>query len=234
MHLKLGKYTIYYRNLSEMFLLYLHIFILRNYSISFKTRTPYIIDCGAHIGLATLFFKKQYPQSEIVAIEANPLNFSALHENISHNTLTQIHPVQGALTKSTQPSVPFYIAADPHAWSWGDSLDKDVTRRSSRGGIKQVLVPSIQLSTFLTKQVDLLKLDIESAETEVIYSIKDQLHFIQNIIFEFHITPKNTENDLKNLISMLEQQNFIVSKSFYRSITGGNLWSIPTYIAQKR
>src|ERR1700730_7986688 len=43
---------------------------------------PIIIDAGANIGLATLWFKAQYPKATVIAIEPDTENFAVLKENV--------------------------------------------------------------------------------------------------------------------------------------------------------
>src|SRR5262245_22787707 len=40
-----------------------------------RGQTPVIIDCGAHIGLATLWFAQQYPAARIFSVEPARSNF---------------------------------------------------------------------------------------------------------------------------------------------------------------
>lgn len=45
---------------------------------------PLIIDAGANIGLATLWFAKHFPEAQIVAIEPDDNNFALLRRNTRH------------------------------------------------------------------------------------------------------------------------------------------------------
>jgi len=44
-------------------------------------KTPTIVDAGANIGAASLWFRKRYPQAAIVAVEPKPGNLSVLKKN---------------------------------------------------------------------------------------------------------------------------------------------------------
>ena len=46
-----------------------------------RSETPLIIDCGANIGLATLWFSERFPKACIVAVEPNSDNFKLLTKN---------------------------------------------------------------------------------------------------------------------------------------------------------
>lgn len=45
---------------------------------------PLIIDGGANIGLATLWFARHFPEAQIVAVEPDEANFSILQKNTRH------------------------------------------------------------------------------------------------------------------------------------------------------
>jgi FkbM family methyltransferase len=51
---------------------------------------PAIFDCGANIGMATLYFKWLYPNARIEAFEADPTAFAVLEMNIARNRLTNV------------------------------------------------------------------------------------------------------------------------------------------------
>jgi len=53
-------------------------------------QAPLIFDCGANIGLATLYFKNLYLGARIVAFEADPETAAVLRENVSANHLQDV------------------------------------------------------------------------------------------------------------------------------------------------
>jgi FkbM family methyltransferase len=44
---------------------------------------PLIIDCGAHVGLAALWFRARFPAASIVCVEPNPANIEMLRRNLT-------------------------------------------------------------------------------------------------------------------------------------------------------
>jgi len=103
--------------------IYSSIFSRGDYSVSINTDSPLIIDCGAHIGLATIYFKKKFPSSKITAIEANPETLSFLRKNIKANKIKDVEVIWGALTKKTG-ILPLYVDPDnANPWSWDDGSD---------------------------------------------------------------------------------------------------------------
>src|ERR1700736_4768148 len=75
---------------------YKEIFFDKVYAFPSVTPRPLIIDGGANIGLATLFFKRIYPQSRVIAFEADPAIFALLEQNIDSFRLSDVRLVNAA------------------------------------------------------------------------------------------------------------------------------------------
>ena len=178
------------------------------YYFETESVSPVIVDAGAHIGLATLYFKWLYPESFVWAFEPNPALFRLLQTNIEQNNLTNVTAQQAALGVSDQPAK-FYIDSTPWQWWSVGSLRKNAWNGEQKTQ-KEIFVQSIKFSKFVEKfnVIDLLKLDIEGSEQKILFALKSQLSKIKNIIFEFHPTP---EQDLLSLTKFLRRQGYQVS-----------------------
>ncbi|MGQ9881706.1 MAG: FkbM family methyltransferase, partial [Armatimonadota bacterium] len=79
-----------------------HLYDRKELSYLFK-RFPsngVLVDVGAYIGFWSILFARHFPQSTVIAIEANPTTFQRLIENIKLNHLTNIRAVNvGAADK---------------------------------------------------------------------------------------------------------------------------------------
>ena len=73
------------------------VFVRRPYSFPARRADPLIIDCGANIGLATLFFKAAYPAARILAFEPDPTLFRVLERNIQRNGLQGVTAIPKAV-----------------------------------------------------------------------------------------------------------------------------------------
>lgn len=58
------------------------IFILEEYNIKIDNEIKTIVDCGANIGLSSLFFLSKYPNATLIAIEPEKNNFNLLRRNL--------------------------------------------------------------------------------------------------------------------------------------------------------
>jgi FkbM family methyltransferase len=133
-----------------------------------------IVDCGANIGITSLFLAARYPGAKILSVEPHPENFALLKANVAQ--VPRILPIRACVTGTPQGAVRF--TADQVAW--GNCITVD-----PRG----VLVPAITIEELCNQngleKIDLLKLDIEGAEEQVLEN-GDFLARIENIIAELH------------------------------------------------
>lgn len=133
-----------------------------------------IVDAGAHIGMASIWFALQYPAARIIAIEPEPSNFAALIRN----------------------TAPYRTVTPIHAALWRE--DGEVTLGASNAhpkGAFQVLenggqsVRAITIETAMREagidSIDLLKADIEGTEIEVFESCP-WIEDVQVIAIELH------------------------------------------------
>lgn len=54
------------------------IFKRQIYNFQIDNPAPYIIDAGANIGLGVIYFKKLFPDAEIIAFEPDPNIFAVM------------------------------------------------------------------------------------------------------------------------------------------------------------
>ena len=82
--LKTLKYPFFIRGNSSDRLVASQVFYTKDYDISTNFKPKVIIDCGANIGLASLYFKSKYPESTVIAIEPEINNFNLLVKNMAN------------------------------------------------------------------------------------------------------------------------------------------------------
>ncbi|MDM4018854.1 FkbM family methyltransferase [Roseiconus lacunae] len=142
-------------------------------------RCEYIIDLGANIGLASLYFATQYPTANVLAIEPDSDNYSMLKQNLS--TCERCSSRRLAVwSRNTS------LATDR---SHGEDRFSSIrVAPSDQGGANAV--PGATLRSIFTEsgfpRIDLLKVDIEGAETELLSDSDDWLPLVNAIAIEFH------------------------------------------------
>jgi len=166
----------YFNRSDALFLLH-EIFVNATYFFSTSTKAPRIIDCGANIGMATLFFKALYPAASITAVEPAPMTFERLRQNVARNHLHDVMLVNAALAER-EGLVPMQDEGKP------GSLIATTTGSSAGAGT----VPAITLSSLLERPADFVKLDIEGAEYAVVRELvaSGRIRQVREMILEFH------------------------------------------------
>jgi FkbM family methyltransferase len=202
-----GGYHFFCRNREEFERICQDVFESHEYRFQTRQRAPFIIDAGAHVGVATAYFKHQYPRARVLALEANPITFALLQKNVSHNALDDVHLLQAALAPEAGEITFFASASDETPGAWGDSAIQQPWHEGDR--TKVVTVPAVTLSSLLTEPVDLLKLDIEGLETAVLEEAAPRLSQVRHVILEFHGTRRNPGNDIDKVLSILREAGLI-------------------------
>jgi FkbM family methyltransferase len=171
------------------------IFGRRSYDFAGGGRAPLIVDCGANIGLSTLFFKRRYPECRIVAFEPDPRLFAALRANVRAFGLRDVALYNQAVWTSFT-TLRFWAEG---AFSGRVALPGDVD--------ELIEVPAVRLRAFLGQPVDLLKLDVEGAELAVLADCADRLQNVQRLFVEYH-GPANEPPALHELLAILAGAGF--------------------------
>ncbi|MFD2515631.1 FkbM family methyltransferase [Pontibacter locisalis] len=173
--------------------MYDEIFKKKIYAFRSTNNQPFIIDCGANIGLSILYFKQLYPGAKMLAFEPDPKVFQVLQANVSE--LENVEIKEKALWNEETKLEFFSEGAD------GGSVNALPTKVETN----EILTE--KLSHYLDRKVDFLKIDIEGAEVKVLTECESKLHLVQNIFVEYHSFVKGTQ-DLATLLGILERNNF--------------------------
>lgn len=196
---KIDTFTVFHANSEEYHQLKQEIFTKDTYYFESDSPTPRIIDAGAHIGLATLYFKKLYPEAVITAIEPNPISFSLLEQNIFENQLSSIDTHQCALGES-QGETTYYRDKTKNQWhSTGGFIEGAWTNQQESESLP---VTTHALAEFITEPIDFLKMDIEGAEQATLAAAGDSLKMVKELIVEFH---PHRNQSLEDMLRVLDQ-----------------------------
>ena len=131
-----------------------------------KIENPKIIfDLGSNIGISVLYFKAQYPQAKIYAVEANPVNFKYMQDNI--RLLGNVEALNLAIAGQNKVGK-FFIAKDNQHQS-SSMIKRQVDQESI--AINYKTLDSL-LSDYSISKVDLIKFDIEGANMKYLKILK--------------------------------------------------------------
>lgn len=181
---------------ASFFFMYKELFKVEIYKFHTNIEQPYIIDAGANIGLASIYFKRLFPDAKIIAFEPDPYILKYLRYNLDTFNYDDIEIVPKGLHGS-ETTLPF--VSERSDAGFFDS-DQDETTTTS-------VLHVTKLSNYLTKRVDFLKLDIEGAETTVIQEISSNLNLVERIFVEYHSYVDKPQS-LDTIISILNNAGF--------------------------
>jgi FkbM family methyltransferase len=180
---------------------YQEIFVKRMYEIP-AVESPRMIDGGANIGLAGVFFKRRYPKARVTCFEADPAVAGYLKRNLESAGAGDFEVVEAAL--------------------WGEETvlrfaaeGSDAGRVGAEGGME---VPAVRLSPYLNEPVDLLKLDIEGAELEVLRECRESLGQVKHLFVEYHSFEGQPQR-LDELLGILKAAGFRVTITVSDTLT---------------
>ncbi|MHB1506426.1 MAG: FkbM family methyltransferase, partial [Sulfobacillus sp.] len=175
---------------------YEEIFLAESYDFPYEGQRPTIVDCGANVGAAVIWWSARWPQARVIAFEPDPAVFESLRWNTRYHQNVEL--TRAALTGGDIGST--FLAEGSDAGRLGDAADP-VGRPIS--------VETVRLSSVLEplESVQLLKLDIEGAETSVLLEAESHLGVVQRIFVEYHSFPERPQV-LDELLGVLRRCGF--------------------------
>jgi len=200
--IRLVGFNVSYASVELLRDVFREIFVDRLYGIETDKACLRIIDAGANIGLAMLFFKLVAPDCRVTCFEPDPRNCAIIADNVRQNGLRDVDICRAALTDADG-----YVTMHANAALTGDtaqSLSRTFRERlaDTPKAIRSYEVPALSLRPFLDDPVDVLKLDVEGAEGRVIASLGDSLGDIGCVLMEYHYL--RADNSLPDIIGRLE------------------------------
>jgi len=172
--------------------IYEQVFFDQEYDFSVAYPPKVILDVGANIGLASIYFANKYPDAKIIAIEPEGSNFELLEKNV--DPYSNITPIQAALWGMNES----ISLVDPGLDKCGFMTQKEGAKEKNLGDIlakkTDILarhqVPGMTVDKIMEDynllEVDILKIDIEGAEKEVFKDTSAWIENVNAVIVELH------------------------------------------------
>jgi FkbM family methyltransferase len=151
------------------------------YDCGLSLRPRVIVDGGANIGLASIFYANKYPEARIIAIEPEQSNFEMLQKNVS--SYSNILAIRAALWNKNQDLCSSTARPGHHAYQVHELhvSGHDLTSNSVRGLTLHGLMADLGI-----QHIDLLKVDIEGSEKEVFRDSAGWIGHVGMIAIEIH------------------------------------------------
>ncbi|MBI3877337.1 MAG: FkbM family methyltransferase [Verrucomicrobia bacterium] len=198
---RLGPLTLHAHNREELSFLFEEVFVKQDYLVPLDRPDPVIVDCGANLGFATLYFKLSWPGARIMCFEPNPSCFQHLERHVTENGLKDVTLVQAACGKSAG-EISFFV--NP-----GFSPLSSI-HGSRSAGAQEIKVKLVKLSDYITGDVDLFKLDVEGAEWDIMDDLiaTGKIARIQRMAIEYHHRIGGAKPELSRFLKMIEDAGF--------------------------
>lgn len=184
------------------------IFTYHEYDVALDYEPQTIIDAGANVGLASIYFANRYPKATIVSVEPEQSNFEMLTQNVSK--YTNIVPLKRAISDHSNHSI---NVIDEGSGNWGfrtESIDSSHDMK-----IKEIVM-TISLKDIMQENrfemIDILKIDIEGAEAQLFKrGYEDWLPRTRCLIIELH--DRFAPGCSKSVFKAISEYNFSYSQN---------------------
>lgn len=160
------------------------IFKRKEYDFDARREPKFIVDAGANIGLASIYFANRFPEAKIIAIEPEKSNYDLLEKNVS--PYKNVVPVQAALWHEDC----VINLVDP---ALGNSGFMTQTTDNTENALCNNILHEVKAMTVDTlmkdhgfPHIDILKMDIEGAELEVFSTSSTWIDKVDALIVELH------------------------------------------------
>lgn len=154
---------------------YRQVLLEKHYDFDLRVNPKIIVDGGANIGMAAVFFANRYPTARIIAVECESSNFKMLKRNTEH--YANIIPVFCAIWNETG------------TLRLHGTKGENCAFRARLSGDGES-VPAQTIDTIVAVNgggsADLVKLDIEGAEKEVFDQPGQWLGSVSTVMVELH------------------------------------------------
>lgn len=148
-----------------------------------------VVDVGAHVGLASLFFRARFPGALVVSVEALPHNVCVLERN--RRALPDGWSIVAGAVAAAGGVVPLrwsrWWSSGSIVPSIGDRRQSDEGRAEHRVAEAPLSVAAIDLADVVgDRPIDVLKVDIEGAEVAVLGDAPAWLGTVRCLLVEIH------------------------------------------------
>lgn len=190
---------------------YNQVFLWDEYAFNVSKEPKVIVDAGANIGLASIYFANKYPNTKIISIEPEVRNYELLKKNLA--SYENVHCLHAAVW-NVDGTIEL---VDPGLGNWGFMTQSEKTQDISAPVSHTVNAYTIEtiMEKFDIDRIDILKVDIEGAEKEVFENPEPWVDRVDSIIAELHEHMKPGSNrSFYNGTNQFDQE-WIRGENFY-------------------
>lgn len=195
------------------------VFLHKDYELPHDSIPAVIVDCGANIGLASVYFANRYPAAKIIAVEPEKGNVEMARRNLQSYPNVSIEE-KGVWNKDC--SLEVVEGPDRQPWSF---MVRPVAQE------RPDTIPAISIQGIIEKynlsRIDILKIDIECSESELFAENVDLwIGKVGTIVIELHdwMKPLSSKTFLQTMAKYdfaltLKGENVIARQIFARQVS---------------
>ncbi len=158
------------------------VFCHRNYDVCLPFVPETVLDLGANVGYASVFFARRYPRAAVACVEPEPDNLRLLHMNLNQNAVSaQVFAAAIAVTDGR-------LSIQRSEFDYGHKVADIPYGRACTGNcsdVEAVSIPTV-LERLSWDRIGLLKIDIEGYEGILLREHAEWLHCVDAICIECH------------------------------------------------
>lgn len=202
--------------------IYKEIFTDKSYDVADFPADAFMVDAGGNIGMFSMYMKKKYPASRIIAFEPAPVTFDTFQRNMALHSIEGVEVHQCGLGREeSSMTLTYYPQMPGNSTLYVDDKDSQLTGLPQEHPIyplfqekKEVQVEIKRLSSFLSqvpdlKRISLLKVDVEGAEIDVLDGI-DGKHW--DLIDVVVLEVCDSKGDVARAEKILTERGFKITK----------------------
>jgi FkbM family methyltransferase len=159
-------------------------------------RTPLVLDCGAHCGMAVRYFAETYPHAHIVAVEPNESNLKSAVTNNNSNQVTYM--LAGVGSSDTRADL-----HDPGHGNWSYRVEANENGHVEISSINTLLKAygSERFSPFI------IKIDIEGFERNLFEKNTEWIDGFPLLVIELHDWMLPRQANARNFLREVSSRN---------------------------
>lgn len=187
--------------------LFYEIFWKNEYDFNLPFEPVSVIDAGANIGLAALFFVNKYPNTKIISIEPEKSNFDFMLTNV--NDYPNIISLRKGLSNLSGQKIEVYDS-EKGKWGFTTGLVDESSDRSEERVVLTINIDDI-MTQYGFSYLDIVKVDIEGAEKDLFESnYENWLPKTRCLVIELH--DRLQLGCSKNFFNAIGRYNFSLSQ----------------------
>jgi FkbM family methyltransferase len=160
-------------------------------------KQPIILDCGANIGLTSLYFSRQFPQAKVVSIEPDKLNCDFATANTKKNNVDVIRAAVGSEAGKCD-------IADTSV----DSNSYQISvQAEGRGDVVLLTINQILTDYGDTYTPFIIKIDVEGFENQIFQKNTEWVPLFYLMIVELHDWMLPKEANALNFLKVVSAEN---------------------------